>query len=312
MKNLVSIIDNAFRRRDSLSSESLTNVYRLFNSEGDGLTGLAIDRYNEFILLQIFDEDLASEHAAVSDAVVELIGSLPFVVKGVLYKRRDEIASAQREYLSDLVWGDLPSTPYTVIQSGVLVQVNLREGLNTGLFLDMRQVREKLSGYYDQLDSVLNLFCYTGIFSVHAIKGGVKHCTNVDISKTVLRRAKENYALNDISFDNRDFVAEDSGEYLKRLASRRKKFDLVVFDPPTFARNRNRTFSVKTDYPDYLQRIEQVSGKYVLSVINTYTVSDSEYISFHPRKWKMIEMMHESDDFPPGKDFYLKTGLWRI
>jgi len=307
-----SVIEASIAKRKELNAGSKL-AYRLLNSGGDGIPGLVIDRYGEYILIQMFQEEVLPEIKKLADAVISLIDSLPFSVKGVLFKRRDETAASQQEYRSELLWGEMPDKKYQVVQSGVIAEVNLCDGLNTGLFLDMRQVRNKLESIYSSgITSILNLFCYTGMFSVHALKNGVSQSCNVDISGTVLRRAQENFRLNGIRVDNRDFINEDSGVFLKKAAVKGRKFDLVVFDPPTFSRNKHKSFSVTRDYPEYCERIEQVCGGYVLSVVNTYSVSDNEYKTYHPSGWRLVELMHESDDFTPEQNYYLKVGLWKI
>ncbi|HNX58690.1 MAG TPA: class I SAM-dependent methyltransferase, partial [Spirochaetota bacterium] len=207
------------RKRGHLYTESCS-AFRLFNSGGDGIPGLVIDRYGEYLLIQIFEEKVVPDKEKIFESVLSVIAGLPVVPKGILYKRRDETASSQKEYRSELVWGDMPERNYLVTQSGVTAAVNLVEGLNTALFLDMRNVRNELSELYTSgMESMLNLFCYTGMFSVHALRNGLKRCCNVDISGTVLRRAKENYCINGLRVDNRDFICEDSGVFLKKAAS---------------------------------------------------------------------------------------------
>lgn len=307
-----NILEASMKKRDDLYAESCS-AFRLFNSGGDGIQGLVIDRYGEYLLIQIFEEKVVPEKERIFESVRSVITELPFAPKGILYKRRDETASSQKEYRSELVWGEMPERSYHVIQAGVTAAVNLVDGLNTGLFLDMRSVRNELAALYASgMESMLNLFCYTGMFSVHALKNGLKRSCNVDISGTVLRRAKENYSINELRVDNRDFICEDSGVFLKKAVAKGKKYDIVVFDPPTFARNKHKSFSVTRDYAEYCDRIGMVSAGYVLSVVNTYTVSDDEYKGYHPSDWKLIKMFHESDDFTPEKNFYLKVGLWHI
>ena len=160
--------------------------------------------------------------------------------------------------------------------------------------------------------SVINLFSYTGIFSVHARLGGVASACNVDISNTVLRRAQSNYRLNGLKVDMRDFVQEDSARYIRRAVKKGESCSMVLFDPPTFARSKSGSFSVKQDYSQYLGLIESFGCQYALTVINTHSVSEEEYFSFHPSTWENEFFMHESDDFPAESEYYLKVGLWKV
>lgn len=305
-------ITSSFNKRKGLFGTDSCNVFRLINGEGDGAGALFADLYGDYLLVQTYDAE--AEQAVLShlDELTAAVQALPVAIKGILLKKRDEKASAQVNYDSTLLHGELPPEEYHVVQNGMKMYVDLVHGLNTGLFLDMRQIRVKLAEIYSETESVLNLFSYTCGFALHARINGVRNALNVDVSKTVLRRGMNNYQLNGLTADNRDFIQEDGGRWLKRAAKKDKKWDLTVFDPPTFARGKNGSFSVKSDYGEYLQYIGSITGKYCLSVINTHTVTAEEYMSFHPGSWKNIWFAHESDDFPYLENPYLKAGLWRV
>jgi len=110
----------------------------------------------------------------------------------------------------------------------------------------------------------------------------------------------------------RDFIQEDCGRYLRRAVKKGESFSMVLFDPPTFARSKSGSFSVKTDYSRYLGMIEPLGCQLVLSVINTHSVSEDEYFHFTQRNGKMNFFMHESEDFPSESEHYLKVGLWSV
>jgi len=312
MNGLVKQFAAAADRRHHLFNDPATNAFRLFNGAGDGYPGLIIDRYAENLLVQSFDENAAGNIPLLMSQLETIIRDLPFDVRGIVYKNRDEKAASQKIYDSSLLLGEMPPEKFIVRQSGVNVEVDLVHGLNTGLFLDMREVRAALSSYYPVVKSILNLFSYTGIFSIHARLGGVVSACNVDISNTVLRRAQANYRINGLNVDMRDFIQEDSGRYLRRAVKKGESFSMVLFDPPTFARSKSGSFSVKKDYPRYLEIIESLGCRFALTVINTHSVSEEEYFSFHPASWENEFFMHESDDFPSESERYLKVGLWSI
>jgi len=211
--------------------------------------------------------------------------------------------------------GYYPSDGITVKQNGVKACVDLVNGQNTGIFLDMREVRKKLEDFYapGTIKTMLNFFCYTALFSVHALKHGVYNAINIDLSKNVLNRARTNYKINDLNIDDRDFIYGDAIRWAKQLSKKGKAFDFIVFDPPTFARNKQRSFSVKKDYRDSLQKIELlVNQGFILTSVNSYSVSRDEYISYHPDKWELLMFANESSDFIYRDYPYLKTGLWKI
>ncbi len=309
-----NIVKIAIESRSNLFEKTDLNVFRVFNGKGDGIDGVTADLYNEYILIQYFREGL--DLKKVVKVFEELAATTPFNIKGILLKNRIKsttIVEFDKLRESKLVVGDLPPEKYSVKQNGVLASVDLINGQNTGLFLDMREVRDKLVDYYDNFSSIANFFCYTGMFSVNALSHNVKNALNVDLSRTVLNRAKENYLLNDIPVDDRDFIYGDAGEWIKRLAKKKRNFDLVVYDPPTFSRNKKGNFSVTKDYAPALRDISLIAKNgYVLTSINSYSVSEEDYFSYHPSNWKNEFFTNESSDFVTDREPYLKVGLWKI
>lgn len=308
-------LKNAILKRNNLFNNSETNSFRLFNNIGDGLEGLTIDLYKNYLLVQIFDNKLMDNIDKIKNEILNLEDKIPVEIDGILLKSRLKIKNnADRENLhkSIVLKGNLPPEKYIVKQLGINVSVDLVNSLNTGLFLDMRLVREKLEKYLPEIDSMLNLFCYTGLFSVHALKKGVKQVVNVDLSKPALKRARENYRLNNLEVDDRDFIAGTAGEWLKKFVKKDKNFSLIVFDPPTFSRNKKNSFSIVRDYTNYLEQINKISKNgYVLSAINTYSVTKKDYFNYHPKKWENVFYCNEPEDFPYDKNPYLKVGLWK-
>jgi 23S rRNA (cytosine1962-C5)-methyltransferase len=214
---------------------------------------------------------------------------------------------------SIVIEGSGPPEGYSVRQNGILAAVDLMWGQSTGIFLDMREVRERLVRYYSSVDIMLNLFSYTALFSVHAVNHGVMGAVNVDLSKGVLERAKANYRLNGLRVDERDFIYGDSLDWIRRFRKKGKTFTIAVFDPPTFSRNRKRTFSSKKNYRDSLSMLSDiVDGGYALTSVNSYSISREEYLSYHPAGWRLEFFANESSDFAHSGNPYLKAGFWKI
>ncbi len=314
--HLESLLTRAFEKRKDLFARADTNCFRLFNGEGDGLPGLAIDLYGEYILVQYFLTD-ASEY---SDHIAKFFkpggAFLPVQIKGILLKNRAKTSKTRNigvDRESVLIEGSFPPTEYAVRQSGIVAAVDLVRSQNTGVFLDMREVRESLAGHYEKNDIMLNLFCYTALFSIHALKNGISGAINVDLSKGVLRRAKENYRLNGFPIDERDFLYGDSRDWIRIFRKKSRKFSFIVFDPPTFSRNRLGNFSSSRNYQGYLSLLEPlVEGGRALTAVNSYSISVDQYKSFHPSGWKLEMLWHESFDFPNKGNPYLKVGLWEV
>jgi 23S rRNA (cytosine1962-C5)-methyltransferase len=310
------LLIKAIEKREKLFAEQGTNCFRLFNGEGDGMPGLCIDRYDEYLLVQYYEPrllELSDDMLRSIDAAVYLLPAPP---KGVLLKNRAK-PSDTRDIMeaakSVVLAGSMPPEGYAVRQNGVLAVVDLVKGQNTGIFLDMREVRDRLTGYYTRTDTMLNLFSYTALFSVHAVMQGITGAVNVDLSRGVLERAKANYRLNGLRVDDRDFIYGDSLEWLRRFRKRERDFSMTIFDPPTFSRNRRRTFSSKKNYRDSLAMISGLTPSgYALTSVNSYSITRDEYLSYHPPGWQLEFFANESSDFTHAGNPYLKTGLWKI
>jgi 23S rRNA (cytosine1962-C5)-methyltransferase len=306
------LISSALKKRTHLHGSGDTNAYRIFNGIGDGLDGFIIDRYDEYLLVQVYNPEIIDNVENWIFEINDFLGILPFPIKGIFLKNRTEKAVSQTDNVSRLIYGSDIDDNYTVRQSGVIVLVDLINGINSGLFLDMKEVRDYLKKLYPETLSLLNLFSYTSVFAVHALLNGVKKVTNVDISKTVLKRARLNYELNNLKIDDRDFIPEDSEKFLKKCIREKKSYSMTIFDPPTFARNKSKSFSVKKDYSRLLTLMESITEQYVVSVVNSFSVNDEEYLSYHPKSWNLVHLMHESSDFTFSQQQYLKVGIWKV
>jgi len=312
--NITSVLARAYEKRASLFGDGDTTCFRLVNSAGDGLDGICVDWYDGFVLIQLYRDLGERELKCVIAAFRDSLSLLPLPARGLLLKRRPASASGDAAAVrSVLIEGEYPPPSFIVRQNGVRAVVDLIHGLNTGIFLDMREVRARLSSYIGSTDAMLNLFCYTGLFSVHALVHGASSAVNVDLSKTALSRAKTNYGLNGLRVDDRDFIRGDAIAWARRFMKKGLPFTIAVFDPPTFARNKSRTFSTKRNYRESLAVLDAcVSEGHVLTSVNTRSIPTDEYRSFHPSWWRPEFIMHEPSDFPIADIPYLKVGLWRV
>ncbi len=318
-----NLFRKAFEFRGFLHNSTENTCYRIFNSGSDGIPGLTIDRYGEYILVQFYDEAIVDSkdgllRAELASEIADAVECLPFNVKGVVLKNRImyvDIPDYSDVRTSQLLQGELPPGDYGVRQNGLEVCVDIVNGQSTGVFLDMREVRDFLGSFYREkgVRRMLNLFCYTGLFSVHALASGVASAVNVDLSRSVLTRARKNYELNGLRADDRDFIYGDANEWIRRLKKQGRVFDFVVIDPPTFARHRSKSFSVKRDMADSINNLSHLApGGYVLSAVNTKNVDEAEYLSYHPAGWELVRFFRESTDYIPEKENYLKCGIWQV
>jgi 23S rRNA (cytosine1962-C5)-methyltransferase len=235
MKALTNTLNKAIRRRARLSS--ITNAMRLVNGVGDGLDGLLIDRYNKHLHIQVLKDHW---HKQMDEICHLLASSMP--VEYLIVKYRNSLPLAGRVREGD---GD----PRTIVEEhGIKFEVNLNDGLNCGLFLDMRHNRQMV-GQCCKGKKVLNCFSYTCSFGVHARVGGAVGVINTDISRKILERGKNNYRLNALSTASGEFIQLDTFLFLQRAFKKGIGFDMIILDPPSFARHGGQVFQVKRDLP---------------------------------------------------------------
>jgi len=221
-----------------------TNVYRWLNGEGDGLPGVTVDRYGDYLMLQLY----TPAWDAHLDMLVAALKSV-FQPKGIYRKLRPQETRAleaqkkTKEY-SRLIAGTAAPVPLQVMENGLNYLVDLREGLNTGLFPDQRRNRQEFVSRVSG-KRVLNLFAFTGAFSVAAAAAGAKRVTSVDVSKKYLQVAKENFSINNLDPNQHEFIVADVFAELARLREEGQRFDIILFDPPSFSTTRKSRFSTQ-------------------------------------------------------------------
>lgn len=202
---------------DLPSSE--TNCFRLVHAEGDGLPGCVIDVYNDCAVVQSHTDGMANEVSKIAKALKNLDG----LELKTIYHRN--LAHKQNEFLK----GD--EAEGISVENGLKFKVNWVEGQKTGFFLDQRDNRA-LVGHYAKGRNVLNTFCYTGGFSIYALANQAKKVVSVDVSQPAVDLASENAEINGLS-KNHEAVCEDAFKYLEQASG----FDLVILDPPAFAKS---------------------------------------------------------------------------
>lgn len=225
-------IQNAFALRTSLNlvDNKLTNVYRLIHGEGDGMPGLIIDIYNKTAVLQFHTVGMFLVKEDIVRALLEVMGNR---ITAVYDKSEGTLPfKAKVKAENGYVYGNTEPAP--VMEYGNKFLVDWVEGQKTGFFVDQRENR-KLVEQYAKGRSVLNVFGYTGGFSVYALRGGANLVHSVDSSEKAIELTNRNVALN---FDNppHEAFAVDAFEYLNGIDN---KYDLVILDPPAFAKHNN-------------------------------------------------------------------------
>ena len=304
MKFLTANLHKAIQQRAGFSLN--TNAMRLVNGAGDGLDGLLIDRYNKHLHVQVLEDRW---HQQTEEICRLLTSSMP--VEYLIVKSRHGL-----EIKEEVLIGKEPQT--TVKENGIKFEVNLNDGLNCGLFLDMRANR-RMAGQFSKGKKVLNCFAYTCSFGAYARVNGASEVINTDISRKILERGKNNYQLNALSVATVEFVKADSVSFLQRAFKIGNGFDMIILDPPSFARHEGKVFQVKRDLPKLLALAVAVlnPGGHLLITTNYSAIShaDVERIlakGLNGRRVAKIQRVGQDKDFVGSNSFkesYL-VGLW--
>jgi len=222
-----------------------SNAYRLVNAETDGLPGLVVDRYGEYLVCQFLS---AGAEYWKREIVTLLADLLPYAG---IYERSD-VDVREKEGLSSatgVLVGSPPPDLVEIDEYGCRFAVDVRGGHKTGFYLDQRDNRV-LVGEYAEGREVLNCFAYTGAFGVWALKGGAVKVTNVESSAAALDLARRNVELNELDASRVENIAGDVFHVLRQYRDARRQFDLIVLDPPKFAESRSQIEKAGRGYKD--------------------------------------------------------------
>lgn len=207
-----------------------TDAYRLFHGEGDGIPGLIIDRYGEGLVVSLTTAGTEAQRETIAAAIVEALQPAWALERSIGGYRRDEGLDDRMAVL----YGEPPADRVQIRENGLFFWVDIQNGQKTGFFLDQRtsrrQVREAAANR-----TVLNAFGYSGAFSVYALAGGARRAVTVDSSEEALRLAAQNHELNGQQVPAEDLVRADVFQYLREDETH---FDLIVLDPPAFAKSK--------------------------------------------------------------------------
>ena len=235
-----SLFSKAKQKRQHFENSDLTTAYRLFNQDGDNFGGVTIDRYADFVVFSWYNTFVYQYR----DIIVKAFQKVYPAVKGGYEKIRFK----GLDYESAHIYGQEAPETFTILENGVKYSVFMNDGLMTGIFLDQHEVRDALINELGLGKRVLNMFSYTAAFSVAAAMGGAIETTSVDLAKRSRELSQAHFEANGLDVTNHHFVVMDVFEYFKYAKRKNLTFDLIVIDPPSFARNKKQTFSVTKDY----------------------------------------------------------------
>ncbi|MDZ4186248.1 MAG: class I SAM-dependent rRNA methyltransferase [Desulfuromonadales bacterium] len=298
-------IDKAVTLRAQHARLEGTSAYRLINAEGDGLPGVTVDRYNDHLLLQLYSEAWRPYLSLLSSELQARLAPAGIYEKTRPRETRELGAQGGKKYSRLL--GGRPAPGRSVVQeNGLNFLVDLEEGLNTGLFLDQRRNRsdlmERVRG-----KKVLNLFAYTGAFSVAAAASGATQVSSVDVSALYLDWAQENFRANRLDPKRHEFLTGDCFAVLATLRKTRRTFDIIITDPPSFSTTSKSRFTTRQGTAEVVAAALPLlaPGGLLITCSNHQKVDLADYLKELRRgalqagsELRVIQTLGQPEDFP--------------
>ena len=290
----------AKEKRSAYYQDDLTTAFRLFNQEGDGFGGLTVDLYGDYAVFSWYNSYVYQIRKVISEAFRQVFPEVLGAYEKIRFKGLD--------YESAHVYGQEAPDFFTVLENGVLYQVFMNDGLMTGIFLDQHEVRGSLVDGLAMGKSLLNMFSYTAAFSVAAAMGGASQTTSVDLAKRSRELSQAHFRENGISIDDHRFIVMDVFEYFKYAKRKGLTYDVIVLDPPSFARNKKQTFSVAKDYHKLISQSLEIlnSGGIIIASTNAANVSRQKFTEqidkgFAGRSYQILNKYGLPADFAYNK-----------
>jgi 23S rRNA (cytosine1962-C5)-methyltransferase len=222
-------ITHALALRKDLKLAQHSTGLRLIHGESDGLPGLVVDQYGDVLVMQIGSAGAERWRDTCADILQEMCNPV------CIYERSDSDSRALEGLpeRNNVLHGNLPES-LIIVEHGLHFAVDVAHGQKTGFYLDQRNNRE-LIGTLAQDKDVLNCFCYSGGFSLYALRGGAKSVLSIDSSNEALQLAQHNVELNGLDASRAEWQCIDVFQALRKLRDQNRKFDLIILDPPKFA-----------------------------------------------------------------------------
>ncbi|WP_164108763.1 MULTISPECIES: class I SAM-dependent rRNA methyltransferase [Sphingobacterium] len=241
-------VKKAVQNREHLLSIDNDSV-RLIFAEADFLPGLIVDKYADFISIQVHAVGVENVKAVIVDELVNILSP-----KGI-YERSD-LKSREYEGLKDqngLLWGEIPPEFVDIVENGIHYRVNIIDGQKSGFYCDQRENR-LLTAQYVKGKRVLDCFCYSGGFTLNALRNGAIEVVSVDSSALAVETLKDNIVYNKFDASLHKAIQSDVNKYLRYLGEQGEKFDLIVLDPPKYAPSRSTLEKASRAYKDLNRR----------------------------------------------------------
>ncbi len=295
-----TLFRQAKEKRSAYYQDDLTTAFRLFNQEGDGFGGLTVDLYGDYAVFSWYNSYVYQIRKVISEAFRQVFPEVLGAYEKIRFKGLD--------YESAHVYGQEAPDFFTVLENGVLYQVFMNDGLMTGIFLDQHEVRGSLVDGLAMGKSLLNMFSYTAAFSVAAAMGGASQTTSVDLAKRSRELSQAHFQANGLSTDEHRFIVMDVFEYFKYAKRKGLTYDVIVLDPPSFARNKKQTFSVAKDYHKLISQSLEIlnPGGIIIASTNAANVSRQKFTEqidkgFAGRSYQILNKYGLPADFAYNK-----------
>ncbi len=311
-------IQAAFEIRKPLFKKK-TNSYRLIYGESDGLPALVADVYDKVLVVKLYSSIWLPYFQDILGHLLEVSGCETAVLR--LSRLLENATNLHGLYDGMVLFGDLENPIVSFKEHGLKFEANVIEGHKTGYFLDHRHNRRKV-GLMAKGQTVLDVFSYAGGFSVHALTHGANVVTSLDISEQALELARRNVSLNPHKGKHKT-MAMDAFEGMQILYNRKERFDIVVIDPPSFAKQESEIERAKHAYyrlAKWGTKLVNKGGTLVLASCSSRVNAEDFFaihevaIQEHYRKFKVLDKTYHDIDhpvnFPEGA--YLKCGFYRV
>jgi len=315
---------NRIRRSLALRDDLVrgTTGYRLVHGENDGLPGVVVDRYGDFAVLKLYSAGLTPHRAHIVEALRQEAQGLAGVFGRDEIPRDEESDEAAPQ--GKVLWGAEPPERIEIEEHGMKLLVDVRRGQKTGLFLDQRENRRMVRELSAGRGDALNLFGYTGGFSVAAALGGARHVVTIDVDRDAIGLARENFRVNGLDPADHAFASEDAFEILKRYKAQGRQFDLVVCDPPAFAKSQKAVEGALAGYASLNRAALHVlaPGGLLVTASCSARVSPEQFqdavkeAAYKTRMdLQLVEDRRQPPDHPVAPQFregrYLKVAVYR-
>ncbi|HEY3309578.1 MAG TPA: class I SAM-dependent rRNA methyltransferase [Desulfuromonadaceae bacterium] len=283
-----------------------SNAYRLVNAEGDGLPGLTVDRYGDYLMVQLYCAGWRPHLKLVTEVLQELLSPHGIYDKIRPQKTRELEAVTENKSYGRLLSGQAAPPRLQVRENGLNFLVSLEQGLNSGLFLDQRKNRRDLMTRVAG-KRVLNLFAYTGAFSVAAAAAGAAQVTSVDASPGYTEWARANFGANRINPKRHEFIVGDCLNVLADLGRQGQQYDIILMDPPSFSTTAKSRFTTRGGTTELVAAALSLlpAGGLLISSSNHQKVDLADYLKELRRgallaksELRVISVFSQPEDFP--------------